>query len=95
MLGIQLLGKLAKCSGIAKTTTIEMALKVAVENASSYQIKELFAIILLNCHPTNPKRLWDQFKQFMADDIIYDLKKRHTNFQINDSIFNVVLHNVN
>ena len=51
--------KLGYCE---KDNDIELAFKEAVENASSYEIRDLFALILLNCQPNNPRKLWEQFK---------------------------------
>ncbi|UYV76647.1 hypothetical protein LAZ67_14001572 [Cordylochernes scorpioides] len=42
----------------------------AVLSESLLKIRELFAIILTCCHPTNPQDIWAQFKEPMSADIL-------------------------
>ncbi|UYV70161.1 hypothetical protein LAZ67_7002036 [Cordylochernes scorpioides] len=42
----------------------------AVISESPLKIRELFAIILTCCHPTNPQDMWAQFKEPMSADIL-------------------------
>ncbi|UYV76887.1 hypothetical protein LAZ67_14002300 [Cordylochernes scorpioides] len=42
----------------------------AVLSESPLKIRELFAIILTCCHPTNPQDIWAQFKEPMSADIL-------------------------
>ncbi|UYV69426.1 hypothetical protein LAZ67_6003541 [Cordylochernes scorpioides] len=42
----------------------------AVLSESPLKIRELFAIILTCCHPTNPQDIWVQFKEPMSADIL-------------------------
>ncbi|UYV75653.1 hypothetical protein LAZ67_13000856 [Cordylochernes scorpioides] len=42
----------------------------AVLSASPLKIRELFAIVLTCCHPTNPQDIWAQFKEPMSADIL-------------------------
>lgn len=53
------------------------------------QIRNLFAIIL-TCAPTNPKGLWDKFKESLSEDILRQTRIAHPNIdiQFTDDIFN-------
>ncbi|UYV70222.1 hypothetical protein LAZ67_7002235, partial [Cordylochernes scorpioides] len=42
----------------------------AVLSESPLKIRELFAIMLTCCHPTNPQDIWAQFKEPMSADIL-------------------------
>lgn len=35
------------------------------------EMRVLFAYICVNCNPTNPKRLWEKFRNHMSEDIIF------------------------
>ena len=41
----------------------------AAEIQTGNSLRSLFAIILLNCHPTSPDVLWHQFKHKICDDL--------------------------
>ncbi len=65
------------------------SLNEAINHANSFQLRDLFALILLNCHPNKPGKLWEDFKQYMADDILYDLRKINENILLNHHIYNL------
>ncbi|XP_060809966.1 uncharacterized protein LOC132904053 [Amyelois transitella] len=71
----------------------ELTLQEATLTASAEQLRELFAIILTTCNPSNPKRLWDAFKRSMSDDILYQIRQTNPELTIefNDDIFNETL----
>ncbi|XP_044735689.1 uncharacterized protein LOC123297922 [Chrysoperla carnea] len=71
----------------------ELTLQEATLTASAEQIRELFAIILTTCNPSNPKQLWDSFKRSMSDDILYQVQQANPELTIefNDEIFNETL----
>ncbi|GBP57533.1 ATP-dependent DNA helicase PIF1 [Eumeta japonica] len=71
----------------------ELTLQEATLTASAEQIRELFAIILTTCNPSNPKQLWDSFKRNMSDDILYQIRQANPELTIefNDDIFNETL----
>jgi len=41
----------------------------AVHMASASQMRTLFVTILRDCHPTQPERLWEEFKADLCDDL--------------------------
>ncbi|XP_061394301.1 uncharacterized protein LOC133329850 [Musca vetustissima] len=54
------------------------------------QIRALFAIILVTCSPSNPKLLWKQFKEDMAEDILHQHRALNNDpaMEFSDTIFN-------
>ncbi|GBP90828.1 hypothetical protein EVAR_66011_1 [Eumeta japonica] len=70
----------------------ELTLQEATLTASAEQIRELFAIILTTCNPSNPKQLWDSFKRNMSDDVLYQIRQANPELtmEFND-IFNETL----
>jgi hypothetical protein len=73
----------------------ESTLQEATSFASSYQLRELFALLLLNSAPTDPGALWFKFRSVMSDDILYECKKIDANAQLNDEIYNIALNKIN
>ena len=55
---------------------------------SGKQLRNLFAIILTHCEPTNAKQIWEQFKDAMSSDILYSMQKdsKHE-LVMNDNIY--------
>lgn len=53
----------------------------SLEDASTVstppQMRRLFVIILLECQPSDPKRLWEQTWQYLAEDCEYQLRTFH------------------
>ena len=43
--------------------------------ASSRKVRETFAIILQYCHPSEPKRLFDNFLEQLSDDFVHEEAK--------------------
>ena len=56
-------------------------LNEAVEISHAYSICCLFCNIVLHCHPTQPDKLFSQFKDAMSDDFLY---KRRNILNISD-----------
>ncbi|GFX96455.1 ATP-dependent DNA helicase [Trichonephila clavipes] len=48
----------------------DTALADASNTARPQQIRTLFAIILTTCFPSNPKDLWEKYKDYMSEDIL-------------------------
>lgn len=71
----------------------EYALSEAAQTATAHQIRELFAIILTSCNPSNPNELWMKFRESMSDDILAEMQRIHPFLKIsfNDDIFNKAL----
>ncbi|KAL1677751.1 hypothetical protein EV122DRAFT_192372, partial [Schizophyllum commune] len=41
---------------------------------TGYRLRQLFATMLLFCGPAQPERLWDEYKDFICDDLGYRLR---------------------
>ena len=67
----------------------------AGEIQTGSSLRSLFAIILLNCHPTSPEVLWHQFKHKICDDLRRSLERvpRYINRVFtDDQIYDYGLH---
>jgi DNA replication protein DnaC len=53
------------------------SLQDAVTIRTGSQLRQLFAIILKHCQPTDPADLWNQFKPHLCDDLQYRLQHSH------------------
>jgi len=51
--------------------------------STPYQIRFLFAIILSNCSPSNPKELWEKHRESMSEDIAFQAQRRNSNVELN------------
>lgn len=71
----------------------EYALEEAAQTANANQIRQLFAIILTSCNPSNPNQLWMKYRESMSDDILAEMRRNHPDLEINfnDDIFNRAL----
>lgn len=49
----------------------EFTMKEAVIAQSPIMLRELFVIILLFCHPSEPTKLWELFKEDLSEDILH------------------------
>lgn len=58
------------------------------------QIRKLFVTIIINCHPSNIKKLWEEHKSSMCEDILHQERKRlnDPNLKPNENIFNLTLY---
>ncbi|GFW18248.1 ATP-dependent DNA helicase [Trichonephila clavipes] len=63
----------------------------AVQCQSLDKIRELYATLLSSCGLSNPRTLWDKYKEYMADDILHQLQQVHTYMTFNDHIYNETL----
>jgi len=72
-------------------------LEEACNISTGSQMRDLFVLILLNCTPSNPRKLWDDYKKFMTEDILYADKHLHNNYELdfNESHFNIALNKIN
>ncbi|GFU40418.1 putative DNA helicase [Trichonephila clavipes] len=57
----------------------DTALADASNTARPQQIRTLFAIILTTCFPSNPKDLWEKYKDYMSEDILHRLRAANQN----------------
>ncbi|XP_069968843.1 uncharacterized protein [Bactrocera oleae] len=71
----------------------DQTLNDAVISSHAHQIRTLFSIIISTCFPSNPIDLWIKYKDYMCDDILYQIRNRmgNPNIQISEEIYNEVL----
>jgi len=57
------------------------------------QLRNLFALLIAHCNISNPLRLWENYKESMAEDFIYEMQQRNLGLPIvfSDLIQNRVL----
>lgn len=58
------------------------ALKEAALSSSPKQIRDLFAIILTTCSPSDPKMLWETYKDSMSEDVMRKQQEIHSDCSI-------------
>lgn len=70
------------------TTVAEAAL-----GSSANQIRQLFAILLTTCFPSNPIGLWEKYKDSMSEDILHEQRRRYqdTTLEFTEEIYNQAL----
>ena len=68
----------------------EMTLSEAALTCFPAQIRNLFAIILTTCNPSNPNSLWEKYKESMSEDVLLDARRNHAdpNMNFSPQIFN-------
>ncbi|GFV04882.1 ATP-dependent DNA helicase [Trichonephila clavipes] len=71
----------------------DTALADASNTARPQQIRTLFAIILTTCFPSNPKDLWEKYKDYMSEDILHRLRAANQNpdIQFTPNVYNEAL----
>ncbi|RYE17175.1 MAG: hypothetical protein EOP45_16265 [Sphingobacteriaceae bacterium] len=71
----------------------DLALIEAAQISHPIQIRNLFAIILTTCAPSNPKDLWDKHKESMTEDILAKARRMNNNLTLeyNEIMFNECL----
>jgi hypothetical protein len=57
----------------------ELCLKEAATFKFPRELRHLFAIILVNCAPSQPRRLWDTYATHMIEDILYKARQANKN----------------
>ncbi|GFW10572.1 ATP-dependent DNA helicase [Trichonephila clavipes] len=60
----------------------DTALADASNTARPQQIRTLFVTILTTCFPSNPKDLWEKYKDYMSEDILHSLRAANQNLDI-------------
>ncbi|GFX67059.1 ATP-dependent DNA helicase [Trichonephila clavipes] len=65
----------------------------ASNTARPQQIRTLFAIILTSCFPSNPKDIWEKYKDYMSEDILHRLRAANQNpdIQFTPNVYNEAL----
>ncbi|GFU70728.1 ATP-dependent DNA helicase [Trichonephila clavipes] len=71
----------------------DTALADASNTARPQQIRTLFAIIFTTCFPSNPKDLWEKYKDYMSEDILHRLRAANQNpdIQFTPNVYNEAL----
>lgn len=72
---------------------LTLALEEAAVSVSAGKLRSLFSIILSSCTPNNPIELWQQFRDAMAEDFLFQ-HRRNVNDQeaaYTDAIYNQCL----
>jgi hypothetical protein len=62
----------------------------ATPSESYSKLRELFAIIIVFCQPSEPQSLWEQFRNDFCEDILHTERTRLNDLQFTfpDEIFN-------
>lgn len=65
----------------------------AIVSSPANTVRVLFAIIITTCHPSNPRELWDKYKDDISEDILHRLRLAAGNpdLEINNDIHNEAL----
>ncbi|GFW54464.1 ATP-dependent DNA helicase [Trichonephila clavipes] len=71
----------------------DTALADASNTARPQQIRTLFAIIFTTCFSSNPKDLWEKYKDYMSEDILHRLRASNQNpdIQFTPIVYNEAL----
>ncbi|XP_059169815.1 uncharacterized protein LOC131951424 [Physella acuta] len=69
----------------------DTALADASNTAQPQQMRTLFAIILTTCFPSNPKDLWEKYKDWMSEDILRRLQSTNPSMQFTPIVYNEAL----
>lgn len=59
---------------------------------TGHRLRHLFATILLFCAPSRPDHLWDQFRDYLCDDLSYRLRNLGVNNVSNNDIYDYGLY---
>ncbi|UYV84577.1 hypothetical protein LAZ67_X002675 [Cordylochernes scorpioides] len=72
---------------------LDNVLSEAASQSFPEQIRELFAILLTTCNPSNPQNLWEKYRESMSEDVLIKARRANPTLEINFSshIFNEVL----
>ncbi|XP_023315517.1 uncharacterized protein LOC111693855 [Trichogramma pretiosum] len=69
----------------------DTALADASNTGTPQQIRMLFAIILVTCFSSNPTILWNNYENYMSEDILYRLRATSADMQFTSIIYNEAL----
>jgi hypothetical protein len=69
------------------------SLAEAKEISVPSQIRDLFAIIICTCNPSNPLELWNKYKTYLSEDILARVRRENPDIDVDysDEIFNEAL----
>lgn len=60
----------------------------ACVSMSPAKLRDLFSILITNCGLSRPVDLWNDFKNFMSEDILHRMRKTNPQINFNDCIYN-------
>lgn len=65
----------------------------AAQTSHSKQMRTLFAIILTTCSPSDPNGLWENHKEHLSEDLLFQMRKNQNNdaIEFSNEIFNQAL----
>lgn len=71
----------------------DQTLAEAVITASANQLRTLFAIIISTCRPSQPRTLWDKYKNEIAEDILHRVRvsKNDMDIPMSEGVLNEAL----
>ena len=55
----------------------DKCLREAATWQTGHQLRRLFVLLLLNCHPAQPLKLWNDHKEHLSDDCQHQLETRY------------------
>jgi hypothetical protein len=73
----------------------KQCLRDAAHFKTGYQLRGLFAMMLEHCHPSEPEKLWEEFKVLLCDDLHYQLLARNITQPTEDQVFDYGLYLLN
>ncbi|XP_057335011.1 uncharacterized protein LOC130673819 [Microplitis mediator] len=71
----------------------EYTMQDAAISESPFKLRNLFVIILVFCHVSDPTELWLKFRNEMSEDLLHSLREKNNNSELdfNDGIYNDAL----
>ena len=72
---------------------LDATMSEAAAAQSSASLRNLFALILTTCGPSNPKQLWESYKKSLTEDILREARRQNPgmNLDYTPDMFNQVL----
>ena len=71
----------------------DLTISEAIISASPHQTRSLFTVIISTCFPSNPKLLWNKYKDDLSQDILHQMciNSANNDLEINEEIINKTL----
>ncbi|XP_054720603.1 uncharacterized protein LOC129230227 [Uloborus diversus] len=54
----------------------QYTIEEAILSSSSFKLRELFSVILVFCHPSDPRSLWEKYKDSFSEDIQFQHERQ-------------------
>ena len=78
--------RLLECDKFWSDTLVEVSF-----SGTTNQLRNIFAIIITTCFPSNPKALWERHKNDLAEDYLFRARQIDSEATYNDDIYNLAL----